>query len=330
MSKSQAAANFLILHGDNTLEIDAVVNKLRSQADELNTSEFAGDTTSVPEVMNAVTSYPFLSDKRLVIVRGLIARLNRKGAGEAAKRGMEQLLAELPLLPEYARLVLIERESLSDKDKLVKLAEASPNGFVRKYETPKDLTSWIINRAKSEYNVEIIPRAAAALAEVVSEDPRRADNELFKLVNYVDPGQPISEVDVAALTPYVAEASIFKMVDSLIEGGGARAMQAMHRLLQDKDNDPFSLFAMITRQFRLLLLAKEHLTTGGGVQNLAAALKVAPFVGDKLAKQSRAFSLAQLEQIYTSLLDYDLKMKTGKLAPDLALDLLVAGLAGRG
>ena len=48
---------------------------------------------------------------------------------------------------------------------------------------------------------------------------------------------------------------------------------------------------------------------------------------DKLAKQSRAFTVEQLERIYRRLQQYDHDMKTGGIEPRLALDLLVASLA---
>ena len=50
-------------------------------------------------------------------------------------------------------------------------------------------------------------------------------------------------------------------------------------------------------------------------------------MAQKLAKQTRGFSLEQLEGIYRALLDNDIKMKTGRIKPELALDVLVAGLA---
>jgi DNA polymerase-3 subunit delta len=229
-------------------------------------------------------------------------------------------------LPDYARLVLVERGELSEKDKILAAAKSAANGYAKNFAVPKDLSQWITQRARAEYGVEIEPRAAFALAAVVGDDLRRADNELLKLASYAPAGHAITESDVVALTPYVAEANIFKMTDALGSGNGRLALRLMHRLLQEKENDYFSLFGMIVRQFRLLLLAKEHLATGGGPNTLASALKVQPFVAQNLAAQSRAFNLAQLEQIYRTLQDYDLKMKTGKIKPELAMDLLVAGL----
>ncbi len=325
---------FYILHGSDDLRIAEEVARLRSQMGdspnaELNISEFDGQVASVPEIMNAAMSFPFLADKRLIIVHGLLAWLGRKGAGETGKRGVEQLLNELPQLADWARLVFVEQGELPASNKVLKLAQQESAGYQKAFNAPKDSTSWIMQRAREYYEAEIEARAAQALASVTGDDLRRADNELAKLAAYVDGERAISEADVALLTPYVAEANIFAMVDALALGQGDRALTLMQHLLEEDPRDEgFGLYAMIVRQFRLLLLAKEHLEREGSRQGLMEALGTrSRFVADKAADQSRKFSLEQLESIYRVLQDYDLKMKTGRIAPRLALDLLVAGLA---
>lgn len=325
-----AQPTFYVFHGEDDIAIEEAVKKLRDGMGangELNTSEFDGSSASVHEIINAVSSYPFLADKRLVIVKGMITWITRKGAGDKGKKAVEQLLEALPNLPEYARLAFVERGELSERDKIASLAKSADNGYIKNFNVPKDLSSWITRRAKEAYDVVIDPRAAVALAEVVSNDLRRADNELFKLACYVEPGQPITEDDVAALTPYVAEANIWKMIDAIAEGHGQAALQLMHRFLQNKENNPFNLFGSITRQFRLLLLAREHLSNGGGTNELPSLLGVQPFSAQNIARQSRSFTVEELENIYRALLDYDVKMKTGGMDAELALDLLVTGIA---
>ena len=329
-----ATKTFYILHGTDNLRIEEEISKFHEQMGddanaEMNISEFDGETASVAEIMNAATSFPFLSDKRLIIVRGLIGWITRKGAGETGKKAVEQLLNDLPQLPEWSRVVFVERGKLNATNKLVKLAQQDASGYEKAFSAPKDSTSWIIQRAKENYHAEIEPRAAQALASVTGEDLRRADNELIKLVNYVNDERPINEDDVAILTPYVAEANIFAMVDALAVGKTDVALSLMHRLLEDDPHDAsFGLFAMIVRQFRLLLIAKEHLLLHGGRQGLPEALGTkSQFVANKAADQSRNFTLAQLEAIYRQLQDYDLQMKTGRIEPQLALELMVVGLA---
>jgi DNA polymerase-3 subunit delta len=84
---------------------------------------------------------------------------------------------------------------------------------------------------------------------------------------------------------------------------------------------------MIVRQFRLLILAREHLDEGGSPKEIGKAIGVHPYVGEKLAGQVRAFSIEQLETIYHYLLETDVGIKTGKVDSVLALDLLIAGIS---
>ncbi len=324
---------FYIFHGDDSISRQGALAKMRAAMGEdaqLNTSEFDGSKTPVPEVLSAARSLPFLADKRLVIARGLISHITRKGAKEEDKRARKRLIEELPNLPEFARLVLVEDALLSEKNAVLKAARKSASGYIGTFEAPKDPTAWIIKRARTEYEAEISPRGAQAIASVVNKDLLRADSELHKLVCYVDGERGISEQDVALLTPYMPEASIFELVDALASGDGERAIQLVHQTLRDNPKDPgFGMYGMIVRQFRLLLMTKDHLDAGGSSQNqaIARAIGAHPYAAGKMATQSRAFTLEQLERILKYLQRIDQDMKTGRIGVRLALDLLVSSLA---
>ena len=85
---------------------------------------------------------------------------------------------------------------------------------------------------------------------------------------------------------------------------------------------------MITRQFRLLIQVKELQEKGLPAPEMAKAIGQHPFVVDKVGQQTRNFTLDQLERIYAHLLDLDVAIKTGEMGDGLALDVLVAELAG--
>jgi DNA polymerase-3 subunit delta len=84
---------------------------------------------------------------------------------------------------------------------------------------------------------------------------------------------------------------------------------------------------MIVRQFRLLIQVQELKAQGGRPQDIAQALKLHPFPARKLYDQAARFTASQLEQVYRHLLDIDVAIKTGELDTEVALDLLIAGLA---
>jgi DNA polymerase-3 subunit delta len=326
------SATFIVLHGEDEFSLDEEVVRLRAELDGgpnagLNTTVVEGPEASVSEILSDVEAFPFLAECRVVIARGLLAHLTRKGAGETGKKGIELLTQALPALPAWSRLIFVERGKLSDSNPILKMAaDPKGNGAVRRFDSPEDSTNWILKRA-TLYDGKIETDAARALSAVTGGDLRLADNELYKVIAYAR-GRAVSEADVMQLTPYVADAVVFDMVDALAEGRGEKAARLAHRLL-DQNEDLFGLLAMITRQFRLLLQVRDYLDEGGRSDeaSVAKAVGAHPFVAKKLLGQVRHFDYEQLVKIYTTLYSTDVRIKTGEIQPELALDLLIAGLA---
>lgn len=327
------APTVYLLHGDDDLGIAEAVDRLLGEMralpnGEFNIGQYDGPTGVLGEILSAAMAYPFMSDRRLVIVRDLLAWAGRKGAGETGKRTLEQLAAALPTLPPWTRFVLVERGPVSESSSILKLIRDLPAGHEQRFTLPKDATDWIIRRARDVYHVSIEGRAAAALASVTGNDLRRADNELFKLVAYTEGARPITEADVDTLTPYIAETTGFALVDALVEGRANAAAATVRRLLTQEDQDIFMIYGLIVRQFRLLLLAREHIDGGGTPAQLRDVLGLrSDWQIEKIVRQCRPFDLPALERIYRRLHHYDVEMKTGRIDPELAVDLLIAGLS---
>lgn len=327
---SRRAPTFYVFHGPDEFSCRAQLQTMRAQMGdpslaELNISVLDGKQASVADVLSAARAIPFLGDKRLVIVEGMLTWLTRKGAGASGKAELDRLAEGLTHLPDWARIVFVESETLSDKNPILHLARTEPGGYHKEFDPPRNPTRWITIQARDTYGAEIETRAAMALAAVVGEDLRAADSELAKLAAYANGARPITEADVALLTTYVSEASVFEMVDAIGRRDGATAARLLHRLLEH--DDPLQLFGMMIRQFRLLILAREFLNEGGSPKEIGKAIGVHPFVGEKLAEQTKSFSLEQLETIYRHLLETDIGIKTGKVESELALDLLIAGVS---
>jgi DNA polymerase-3 subunit delta len=182
------------------------------------------------------------------------------------------------------------------------------------------MTGWIINNAK-EQGGTMEPAAAAKLAELVGADTRQASQEIAKLLAYANWNRPVKIADVEAVSISTAEPDIFAMVDALATGNGKVAQRLLHRLLEDQD--AFSLWGMVIRQFRLLLLAREVIDSRGGEREVEQALGVHAFVAEKVYGQAKRFTLPALETIYHKLIDMDEAAKTSQVTLDLALDMFV-------
>jgi DNA polymerase-3 subunit delta len=147
-----------------------------------------------------------------------------------------------------------------------------------------------------------------------------------KLVTYTGLERPITGTDVEMLVPYSQDAVIFDLVDALGHRDGRTAAETLHRLLEEGEH-PLGLLGMIVRQFRLLVEVKALKAQGASSRDVAKALKLHPFPAGKLYRQATHFTAFQLEKVYRYLSETDVEIKTGSIEPELALDLLVAGLA---
>ncbi|MCU0480555.1 MAG: DNA polymerase III subunit delta [Anaerolineae bacterium] len=324
-------ARAILIHGEDDVGIEEALNKWRASMGtspnaDFNISEFDGQVADVPEIIAAVSSYPFLADARMVIVRGMLKWLTRKGAGESGKAGLSRLADELPHLPAWARLIFVERETIPDSHPTLKALKELGHAEIQLCAIPKDLPRWLMNRAQKVYHTPLDEPAARALALVVGTDLRGADNELCKLADYVGDVGRITEADVAVMTSYLPEVTIWGAIKDIAEGRGRKALERIHQLLMDKkSNDPFGIMGMIIRQFRFLLLTKEYLSAPNDGTPLADILGVKS-AGEYIS-QSKAFRLEDLEHIYKTLQEYDFKMKVGMIAPETALDILIIGLS---
>jgi DNA polymerase-3 subunit delta len=171
---------------------------------------------------------------------------------------------------------------------------------------------------------EFRPDAAQLLATYVGNNTLRANQEVKKLLTYVNGQRPVTAEDVMLLTAQDQEGNIFTLVDALGERNGPKALEQFRILLET--NEILDLTGMIYRQFRLLVQAREILDEGGDSRQIQQELHVLPFIADKLASQARQFTMEQLLAIYTRLLAIDEAIKTGEMPGDVAFELFIAEL----
>lgn len=303
-----------------------------SASGDFNLTRLDGSNVQLGEIVTAAGTVPFLAETRVVVVENL----TDSAAGREMIKQMPEVLANLP---DWARLAFVETGLAADGSRagsrrraikaLANAVEDDPRGRVLAFELPeeRDRPAWIQKRA-ARHGAELSAEAAYQLAERIGEDLTLADSEIVKLATYVGGERPISPEDVNELTPYTPEANIFNMVDALGQRRGEQALQLLRQLIDDGD-EPLRVYGMIIRQYRLLIQMKEQLDNGLNAAGAARNMEIHPFVAKKLHAQASYYSGELLEEIYRKLLDVDLEIKTGQTAPELALEMLIALLAGQ-
>jgi len=320
-------ANIYFLYGNDEFAISRRLKEFESDfsdptSADMNTARLDARTMSENDFNNAVNAMPFLAKRRLVLLANPSAKYNNPQVRKKFFEYMEKM-------QDTTRLVMYESVEPRDAEKhwLVKWGEKNEKLMQSKaFMLPrlKDMTGWIVNETKNQSG-QIEPRAAEMLKEMVGVDTRQAGMEIAKLLAYVNWARPINSQDVEAVCIVTSQQSVFDFVDALANGNGKSAQHLLHRLLENEE--PFSVWGMVVRQFRLLIQAREILDGRGNKDDVARALGVHPFVAEKTTQQAARFSIESLENIYHRLLNIDEGVKTSQITLDLALDTLVAELA---
>jgi DNA polymerase-3 subunit delta len=323
----QQAPTVYLLHGDDehaiAREISALQAKLGDKATaEMNSSFLDGRTSSLNELEAVASTIPFLATRRLIVLTNPLVKLDKKAHREKFLRILENL-------PEKTALIVQLSKPLRTDHWLYQWGQnAGKRAYIRSYHLPKgvDMAQWIQNEAL-QHGGNFSPQAAGLLATIVGTNTRHAAQEIEKMLAYVAYNRPVDVEDVQHLAVSIEHedvSQIFKMVDALGNQAGQAALDQLHRLLSQRE--PLSLFGMIIRQFRLLLLAIDVVNIGGGLQEVQSQLGLHPYVAQKILSQAKNFSTMELEEIYHHLLDLDVKIKTGQMPVEVALDTLVAAL----
>lgn len=332
----------LLLCGKNTFARQEAYDAVRATHDAdgalaTNTLTLSGARVTLAELEAAVMTVPFLADYRLVRVDGLCARLGGRGASRGASRagkrgpaGWDGLPDVLAAVPDTTLLVFIEGELPASNSVRRQIAEV---GDVRDFPPPKDreLAPWVHDRARA-LGLQLVPAAERQLVAQVGSDLWALASELEKLQLYAGDAT-IDETIVASLAPLNREANIFQLVDAVAEGRANRAMRALG-VLRAAGDTPQRIIAMIARQMRMIAVAREVLDRGGSQDDVEQELDVRSFVARRAVEQARRFNQAAADAALRRVLDCEVAIHNyrndlpGGLRDDLALELLVADLAG--
>lgn len=320
-----------LLHGDDVMASEEALRQLLAEAVppaalDLALTRLDGAGLSTAALIEHCEALPFLSPKRVVVVEGLAGRLESKGRGQEPGL-LKQLRDYLPRMAGTTVLILRERAALAANHPLV--ITVSKLGEVREFNPPRgrELSRWIAQQAQRE-GCEITPAAADLLAATAGTDAAVLRQEVAKLATYVGTQGRIDERLVAELASAGRLSDIFGLVDAIGLRRRAQAMVELRRLL-DAGQHPLYILTMVVRQFRLLLLVRALPAGERRPESAARALRLHPYVADKIVTQSQAFRREDLEQIYHRLVAAEQEIKTGKRDGEVALELLVAEVAAR-
>ena len=315
-----------VLHGEDEFSIEERLAALRGEAGPPevvgpSTSVFDGDGYSRDEMIGAASAVPFLADRRLVIVRGLLERIDaNSGRSRGGSRGnalrlprgdWDGLAEGLDALPPTTELIFVEG-ALRRNGAGLKAAGGSARVEVFPARRGRDLEEWV-----------------KRLSDLIGGQMRLLDQEIRKLVLYAG-DRRVDVADVDLMVSPAREANIFAAVDAVLERRPAISLKLLYQLLEDGRSVQYIL-GMLARQVRMVIVAQDMTRNGSSQDEIAQRIgtKAGSYPMRKTLDQARKFPPSYLAGIHRRLLEADVAFKTGA-DERIGVELLVARISTAG
>jgi DNA polymerase-3 subunit delta len=281
---------------------------------EFNESAFSLLSDSVQSAIAAAEQLPMMSDTRVVRIRDF-ARL---------READEDILIRYLNNPSPTTVMIFIADDLDKRKKSSKVLLDTCT--VVEFSPLKDAEAkaWAKSRLK-ELKVSADDQVLSELIRLVGTDVQTLANELEKLVSAAAATSRITLDHVDELIGRSRELSNFELADHLMAGNRKKALETLHRLLED-GAEPVMLVGLIAGNYHRLALGK-HLLARGGREEVFRNISLPPFKRDSYISTLQRSTAAKIARGIQLTAAADLAIKTSQATPRLQLEMLVCELA---
>lgn len=301
-----------VLTGENSFmiqqEVRRTVDEFVAEYSGLALERIDGEEADYDKIREALQSLPFLSGKKLVVLR---APSNNVQFVEYAKA----LITELP---ESTDLIITEPK-LDKRTAYYKFLKklAGYKEYVKL--EGMQLTKWCITEAAS-MGGSVNHADATYLISRVGDNQQLLSNELRKLVNH---SPQITKQSIDMLTEHTPQSKIFDLLDAALQGNRSRAIE-LYREQRSQKVETVLIITMLGWQLHILAIIK----TAGRVDDntIAREAKLNPYVVKKSRLIADRLTLERLKRIINDTLALDVRLKSESIDADEALQNLILSL----
>ena len=272
---------------------------------------------STDQIIAACETLPFMSDKRLLIVRDFPGLSGRAETDD-------KLISYLTAVPEFTVLLFFCTGKPDGRKKLY-TAIKKLGGIVSF--TPMrgvELTHYVTD-AFSQLGKKCDERTAEYLVFTVGTDAGLLQTEIQKIASFAADRPDILPSDISALATPSIECTVFQMVDAVVAGQNSKALRLLRNQLLS-GTDRMAILSMLLRQYRLLQHLKIMQFEKKSGDYIRSSLGLPPFAVDQYMRQASSYTGGQVKKAVSLCFETEYAIKSGRVQQDGAVEALVLKL----
>lgn len=294
-----------LFHGPSRFRMERLLAQIREgyipeTERDFNVEIFYGGETQASTIMDAARSLPFMSRNRLIIVRRTEA---------FPSTSLESFIPYLENPSPSTCLIFVSGKA-DFKRKFFKKIRVQGWSVAFNRLREGELIPWLKRTAKG-LGLDIDGEACGYLVQVVGNSLQDLYWELEKLSLRHEKGH-VGVKEVKDLAIFSRVYTVFELMDELSFKRASESLSVLNRFLAEEDKGgALRILGMLNRQIKLISQTKTILGKGGQVRDLPKKLGIPSFLGNKIAQQSKRWTLEELEKALYLLYRSDGLLKTG-------------------
>lgn len=371
-SKTATVSKVYLYTGESDIRrreaVDDLIGKLIDPSSEgFDLEVVDGEETTGSSILSSVTTAPFASERKVVVV---------ERADRLSQEDQEKIAAFLPRLPSLSCLILLAGEDTTSRTKqsqpkqkekededeseedatekkqkkglssALQKAVKSHGALVNFAKMKSDALGRIACSLASNLGKKLDPRSAAILSRSVEGNAVLLEREIDKLATYVGDRNTITMADLEAVASRSPEDRVFALIDAIGSKKSGEAMRLLDETLAASpkpENEVHRILALMARHFRMLY--QLRFLKESGVRQLNAVpeeiedllpkessvLSLTDWQRGKMFSQVGYFSTSQLRRCLQGVLECELATKglgAETASNRLSLEMLVVKLCG--
>ena len=273
-------------------------------------------TATASEVLDELRTAPFLTDKRVVLV---------KDADKFISQNREPLENYFDNPCSSGRLIFTVRTW----DARTKLARKLPKaGKLINITQPNrwKLSQRLMKYADDAHSKKLGRNAAELLIELAGEELPRLYSELDKLALFADTEKVITTKHIESLIGHNRLFNVFEVIDAVVAGNTPIAVERLRSMFAQDKSSEFSVVGAFAYHFRRMFNAKVLLDKGLRTGEICKRCNIRS-QKDKFFKQLNTTSLKQIGRYLEKLAQTDYTIKTGRTKTTVAMEQFVLQLS---
>jgi len=303
--------------GEDSYNLSSTLHTLEEAFQPLLLSEFDKETIysedrAITDILGLATSFPFGSEKKLIIVK------------EAEKIKDKKPLKDYASSPaEFTVIAFFHNGAITNlSSEPFKTLDANEFLFEAKELKGKNLIDWLISIAE-EKEKKLSEENAQMLVDIVGENRNMLEDQLEKICIFLNKQKEITIESIQQVSSELKQFNIFDLQNAIGLKDKAKSLTVAYNLL-DNGAEPTFIITMLTRYFTGLAKITELQTKNIPVQEAARIVGTHHFYYPNYVKARKLYSDEKLVEVFRALLKADVSVKTTTSDNKTIITLLIA------